>query len=138
MVNMCDFPVSGSPPCETNFTIYICSIVDKRRYIIKLLCFTLPLRYLRTTMKGTYANARIRKVPGETIANAYLNILSVLVRRHDLYDKMGNVCRDRLLRNELHECAKLHWQPLFTLQRLRVVSNTQLHDNTSCVPFSFQ
>jgi hypothetical protein len=38
---------------------------EKQRYIIKLLCFTLPLRlsvnYLRTTMKGTYANARNQK-----------------------------------------------------------------------------
>jgi hypothetical protein len=66
-------------------------------------------------MNGTYANVGIRKVPGETIANAYLNVFSVLIRCHDLYDKMGNVCRNGLPGNELDECAKLHWQPLFTL-----------------------
>lgn len=44
-----------------------------------------------------------------------LNIFSILVRCHDLYHKMGNVCRNGLFGDMLNKCAKLHRQPLFTL-----------------------
>ena len=117
----CDSPVSiGSPLCETKFTIHLFNHSKKAGYTTKLLCFTFPspYSYLRTTMKGTCANVRGRKIPGETIANAYLNIFSVFVRGHDLNNKVGDVCRNGLLSNVLDERAKLHWQPLFTLHRL--------------------
>lgn len=123
-----DSPVSiGSPLCETRFT-NICSIIRKRYVTTKLLCFTFPshYNYLCTTMKGTCSNARNRKIPGEIIANAYLDVFSVFVGGHDLHNKMGDVCRNGLLSDMLDERAKLHWQPLFTLQRLGI-NKTQLY-----------
>jgi len=37
-----------------------------------------------------------------------LDIFSVFVRSHDLYDEVGNVCRNGLLGDVLDERAKLH------------------------------
>lgn len=82
-----------------------------------LALFLPPYNYLRTTMNGTYAT--ISLVSGETIGNAYLNIFSLLVRSHNLYNKVGNVCRNGFLGDVLDECAKLHWQTFFALQMSR-------------------
>lgn len=58
---------------------------------------------------------RMSQVPGETIGDAYLNIFSLFIRSHDLYNKVGNVCRNGLLGDELDDRAKLHWQTFFAL-----------------------
>ena len=93
---------------------------------------------------GDLHNRGREKGPGEIDTNAYLNIFSIFVRCHDLYQKMGNVCRNRLLGDMLNERAKLHWQPLFTLceRQVESVINTITHEqrqaSTACAPFSFQ
>lgn len=57
---------------------------------------------------------------------SYLNVFSILVRCHDLYHKMGDMCGNGLLGDMLNERTKLHWQPLFTLCE-RFSKKTQLH-----------
>ena len=71
--------------------------------------------YLRTTMNGTWASTQNGYVPGETIVNAHLNIFSLFVSSHNLYNKVGNVCRKGLLGDMFDERAKLHWQTLLAL-----------------------
>src|SRR5260221_5409052 len=56
------------------------------------------------------------QVSGETIGDAYLNIFSLFIRSHNLYNKVGNVCGNGFLGNVLDERAKLHWQTFFALQ----------------------
>ena len=129
-----DSPVSTGSPCvKEKFTIHNLPDLTENSYNHKTIVFShvpsqQPQTYLwRTTMKGTYTFGRNRKkVPRETIMSAHLNIFSILVRCHDLYHKMGNVCRNGLLGDMFNERAKLHWQPLFALSERKGVS-TQLH-----------
>ena len=56
------------------------------------------------------------EVSGETIGDAYLNIFSLFIRSHNLYNKVGNVWEDGFLGNVLDKRAKLHWQTFFALK----------------------
>lgn len=67
---------------------------------------------------------------GETIGDAYLNIFSLFIRSHNLYNKVGNVCRNGLLGDVLDERAKLHWQTFFALQ---VSCKSVTHGSTTII-----
>jgi len=117
----CDSLASTGSPCvKQKFTIHNLLDLSEMATITKLLFFHMFLRPTTNLLAyhdegHLHKRSESEKVPGETITNAYLNIFSILVRCHDLYHKMGNVCGNGLLGDMLNERAKLHWQPLFIL-----------------------